>query len=617
MIKKGTKMKKLLLVGFLLIGQFGNAKIDVSKLFVDSNNGDNNSNSRYNATNEKIEDTGDADRLIKNITGQDPKIYQQGATWGAWGGRWTDPETLPIGETCDSDGKNCQKIYAPTPSQKEMNEKKQKRRNNLIQAYFEDISFFPTQDIGLKALDADIQALQKRIGELRNDVLKARLNDFLLIAKTVSNIMNTAIINDKNLEVFNGFKPSVSGNRVSQALAEAESALKSADFNRDSASRLTYVEVIKRLDAINLEVQKLKKHHNNSVKEALEKANEELVKINRAQLRSNINSQEYVQYATKIDLYNEIIAELKLEEADLKDVGTKAKEDVELITKAVDQAKAACKNNPIKALELAESDLLDMNNRLITLETMFGNRPSDAVSDQKKLINLQHKVIAALKNEVKTFNIKVQKKIDEKVQKAQGNRQKALEYLVTQDKGYGFLGNAFVWNKEQVLEDQINNIQDPVEQQAARELKKQNDSGFNNSNNSSSNNVSAVASSGNPLENASYQLLSQFGLTVDQLNDETRQELARVLAAANQDTRNIIENSQLTIQEKQREKNLVGQKMIKDLTQVILTFKTGVSSYALDSRDPQLIAMEAGTNYLVNKLMPQVPANNNLSNYNF
>ena len=68
MIKKGTKMKKLLLVGFLLIGQFGNAKIDVSKLFVDSNNGDNNSNSRYNATNEKIEDTGDADRLIKNIT---------------------------------------------------------------------------------------------------------------------------------------------------------------------------------------------------------------------------------------------------------------------------------------------------------------------------------------------------------------------------------------------------------------------------------------------------------------------------------------------------------------------------------------------------------------------
>ncbi len=610
-------MKKLLLVGFLLVGQFGNAEIDVTKLLADLNNGSNNSSGQYNTTNEKIEDTGDADRLIQNITGEDPKIYQQGGTWGVWGGRWTDPEKAPIGEKCDSDDKNCVKIYAPVPSQKEINEKKQKRNINLIEAYFADRILYPTQELGFKALNADIQALHKRIGELRNDALKTRLNDFLLIAKAVSNIMNTAIINEKILVIFNGLKPSVSGNRISQALAEAELALQSADSARDLVSRSMYVDVMKRLDAINTEVQKLKKHHNNSAKEALEKAKEELAKIKSVQLRSGFDSPQYAQHGAKIDLYAEVVKELELEEIDLKDVGTKAKEDVGSITKAVNQAKAAQKNNPIKALELAESDLLDMNNHLITLETMFGNRPSDAVSDQKKLINLQHKVIAALKNEVKTFNIKVQKKIDEKVQKAQGNRQKALEYLVTQDKGYGFLGNAFVWNKEQVLNDQINNIQDPVEQQAARELKKQNESGSNNSNNSSYNNVSGVASSGNPLENASYQLLSQFGLTVDQLNDETKQELARVLAAANQDTRNIIENPQLSIQEKQREKNLVGQKMIKDLTQVILTFKTGVSSYALDSRDPQLIAMEAGTNYLVNKLMPQAPANNNLSNYNF
>lgn len=285
---------------------------------------------------------------------------------------------------------------------------KKVRKENVIKFYTEHF-----QDKAYEALQNDIEALQYKMNESKNEALKKQLVILMASAKDAA----VALKKESFEKRFNqDFRPSVTGESIKDALDRAESAMRTAE-NKEAYD--IYFDIANKLKKIQQEVTILKNRNQGSVHDALQDANKTLGTIDQNKAK--------VQY----DLFIDIVAALQKEDK----AESMASDELDAIKQRVSELVTNFADMPADALEEAERQLVVLKDELKTLNNARGGRNSTKIKEQNDKIRREEEVIKQLKNEVKKAEADdkvIAKRVDDLLAKHDDDASLALEEI--QDK---------------------------------------------------------------------------------------------------------------------------------------------------------------------------------------
>lgn len=530
-------------------------------------------------SNQSRKKLGDADRLLTAL-GVDPKklVETTGLLWRSNTYSWDSDIASDL-----------------TPAAKE-------EQNTLSLAKVLDFygsKYAASYASAIEALDLDILALGVRInGEnnpdgtkkagIQNKELKARLQDLYEIALDANDLFNAAMI---EAEVANFMDTKLAGLPVSAAIDQVNEYIEIARKQKNQTAEIIYNTALQQLETVVENIDRLNRLTNGSASDALDRAENELSAIKSMLASSESNFQ--------INLYQQIIKQLELDKALEEDVAREV------------QIAFASSTNPAETLEEAQKDLEALQSDL---------RKANSRSAKQKInqaILKQTKYIELLTETVKNHEKIVDDRVKKELKKANGDAVRALENLLKDIKlGYSVRDLTTSLSPTKLENAKIAKLSNQVDRDVAKGLQDKIKASQLNSYNPNSSNQGSVQvdSSNTPAGVASryYAALDNLlinsgsGLRVATLSEDKKKELAKALAAAQDDLIAISQESSTSDANKQ----LKSQKVRKDL----LTKSTEMLSRDVLGLDHAIMKSGSSTdilmNFALNKLTDSVLAPN-------
>jgi|GEM_PF-2644943 len=357
------KISMIASVALLFSGAMSHDKLDMDSVF-----GDGVGLSSVNQSRFAQQKSGNAENLLIAL-GQNPKELEEIRNNLGHANDWIDPSQVIIGK--DHEGRD---IYAPENlTQAEIETRNLKRLNSVGEFYLGKNSGYDSDEIALSVLKDDIKSLQGKQAVTQNFELRKKLGELLSLAQNASKQLDEAAMRDKVDAIIKDLKPS-SGISLSDAESDVETNLGIANSARDQASRDVYMEVLKWLDTMKKEVEKLKEQSGGSLQDAIEKAKILLAAAEKNKLRDSSVAQPAV------DFYTEIVAELILEDNAQENEQTKKDKEAAEIDRLVEQ-KIADVDHPFEALTIAKGELKILDAELKQLKDLRRSQSQISAKD--------------------------------------------------------------------------------------------------------------------------------------------------------------------------------------------------------------------------------------------
>ncbi len=442
----------------------------------------------------------------------------------------------------------------------------------------------------------DIQALEdEHLATKYSRKAGQQLMEFINLAQDARNHINKKLINQFARKLESDYLRDLELQSVEDLMVKANVQLDAFKKNNDQVAQIVYPKLISWLKDIQKEVE---------IFEKKDKDFDEAIKLAKEAQR------KYGSDSKKNTLYDAVIAQLKVNKAKSAEESDKiSSQTAEVSKKFNDQA------NPKDELKKAKIELQKLQNKK-TERMKYGLKAnSPEILKIEKDIKAQLKFIDAIEVKIDDFENDVDRKIEESVKSAHGDKKKALESLLPKlsvgKYAYSFWDNAAA-QKERIdsIVVESPNYQSQVKKEAAEKLSKQikqdlADAAAHNIENDPLAAARARLASAPLVEVPAatralvIALLEKGGVSLDKLPYDAKESLEIILKTSSEKMTAILQNTRLSEAQKLEQKQAVSRKLIEDITTLCSPYFTGFSVAALKSGDPLTIAVDG----LANKLM--------------
>lgn len=284
-------------------------------------------------------------------------------------------------------------------------------------------------------------------------------------------------------------------------------------------------------------------------------------------------------------------------------------------TKGIVKAKFdAVKDNPVAIIKTIQMELDLAYVQLAALKEMRSPNKRD-IKEVEDQINQDKASIEQLKKEVKLFEPKVTKRLNDVVKQNKNDDKKALESLLPASTGSTTIWNWLTGSKGASIDKSLEKITNPVDREVAvrlaARLKEAQDNDPVNIALARLNSAS-VLDIPSATEGVIAARLGQLGISMDNLDVKTRAQLAGHVSNTSRRLI-VIMNSPLTTEQKQSEKRTAMQLMITEIGYLLAAHVSGVDADALATGDLATIATSKLINTIVGPTSSLVPMNYNFN----
>lgn len=561
--------------------------------------------------------TGDVDRLLKALN-QDPsklterRGYGLYALSGEW--YWAGDPSLTYETVTDNNG-NKEKVYKVALNGKEKRMLQEAQYKKAIEEY-KGMGFASDEEC-LQALSADIQELKDKIEGTKNSNLKKTLEDLFVVARSVQTYFKGFAENKKIDLLSKSLMPVESKLVASEALIQARNGLKLAIEARDESLGAAYRVIISQLENIDKEIQTLK--INKSLEESLDQANSNLLRLQDSRRFTLDKATGKSSFDEQIKLYENIIASLKVEVAKEAVEEEKHQKELESIIKIVDSEISLAKGSARDAHVKVQEDLKGLEESLQRLKSF--HNPSDKKNIKAKELEIrnmyrvvEHLHIKAKEEEEKESRQerKVDQMVDVLLVKYDSNLAKAIAEALTK------IGSNKKESAQIKIEALYTKIKGGKKLSEDERVVLQLDKKIKEAKKTDPFNIAVdqlsrakVVDVPLALEAVVAAMLGKAGLSIDKLDDTSRQSLADMLKETSGKLIQIMQNPSLPESRKQQEKQIVVKTMLNRVSILMASGISGASEAALKTGNASTIITDIALNQLINKIAPTAqPAGN-------
>lgn len=448
----------------------------------------------------------------------------------------------------------------------ELEDQKNSQIDKVVDAYLDKYRSNAVKALG--ELQKDIQAFQEKFKDVKNTDLQAKIASLVAIAEDAAQRIYAMSIDEKVAEM-------LAGASLLDALEKAKFELGIAD----ASSKDMYKEVIQQLQAINAELEKLKRMQGGKALEVAEKM-----------LQTFEKNEDFMQ----ADVYQAIVAQLKM------DVQADNQIDNEVIARTA-------MHSPIVALAKVQEEVNKLRENLVKYKNYRNPKYDNDIKKSELDLEYLDKIIRALQLKIDELELDAATAVKVLLSQNKGDAKKALEIVKPPKAAYNPFAKAkpekVLTEKEKLMVKQLEAMikqaaqeklaNDPVAQAVAQAKARL-----------------AKRDMSNLTDDLKLIILSPFGMQDAQFSEETNAALQEKLQKASVDFKAVALGKD-SLQQKNIKEQAIMKKVSGEVAKLVGSSASGVSEEILASSASKIksgdyvggakeVAFDAAMNKLLN-----------------